>query len=116
MRKIKSVLLVSSFIVAIHSSPALAEQKFWVLLWNTYFESSNSALINTSQTGRVFNTKEECHTELKKQAFWQKENNDNDYFKSLKIEFLSPDRLIARVSGPDIFSHLSCNHLSFAIE
>ena len=104
-----SIFLSSIFIFSINSSQALAEQKYWALLWNSYFV--NQQLINTSQHGQVFNTKEDCHIGLKAHAFWQKENNDNDHFKDMSIEFLTPDRLVARVSGQNAFSQLSCVQL-----
>ena len=45
------------------------------------------------------------------QLVLEKENNDNDHFKDMSIEFLTPDRLIARVSGQNTFSQLSCVQL-----
>ena len=104
-----SVFLSSIFIFSINSSQALAEQKYWALLSNSYF--AGQPLINTSQHGQIFNTKEDCHVGLTAHAFWQKENNDNDYFKDMSIEFLTPDRLVARVSGQNSFSQLSCVQL-----
>ena len=114
MKKTISILLASILTIAINSSSALAEQKYWVLLWNSYNESVE--LINTLQNVQAFNTREECQSELKEQAFWQKENNDNDYFKNLKIEFLTPNRLVARVYGLGEFSQLSCVFLRFSLE
>lgn len=114
MTKFKPLLFIGSLIIVIQSSAAKADQQFWVLLWNTY--SDHSTLINTSQTGTIYSTKEKCHEELRNRAFWQKHNNDNDYFRSLMIEFLTPDRLIARVSGPGTYSQLSCNRLNLASE
>ena len=103
------IFLSSIFIFSINSSQALAEQKYWALLANSYF--ADLPLINTSQHGQIFNTKEDCHIGLKALAFWQKENNANDYFKDISIEFLTPDRLIARVSGQNSFSQFSCVQL-----
>lgn len=114
MTKFKPLLFIGSLIIVIQSSAVEAEQQFWVLLWNTY--SEHLPLINTSQTGGLYYSKEKCHEELRNRAFWQKDNNDNEYFRSLMIEFLTPDRLIARVSGPGTYSQLSCNQLNLASE
>ena len=69
-------------------------------------------IINIHQQGTNYQTLSECHEALRKDAFYQKEQNDNEFFKNIEIKFISSERLIASVedkNGPfDNFHQLSC--------
>jgi len=89
-----------------------AEQKRWILLWATHYQSNQLNLINIHQQGASYQTLNECHDALRKNAFYQKEHNDNEFFENIKVWFITPERLIASVedkNGPfDNFHQLSC--------
>lgn len=74
-----------------------AEQKRWILLWATHYQSNQLNLINIHQQGASYQTLNECHEALREDAFYQKEQNDNWFFKDLEIKFINSERLIASV-------------------
>jgi len=74
-----------------------AEQKRWILLWATHYQSNQLNLINIHQQGASYQTLNECHEALREDAFYQKEQNDNWFFRDLEIKFINSERLVASV-------------------
>jgi len=74
-----------------------AEQKRWILLWATHYQSNQLNLINIHQQGASYQTLNECHEALREDAFYQKEQNDNWFFRDLEINFINSERLVASV-------------------
>lgn len=74
-----------------------AESKRWILLWTEHHQSNQLNLINIHQQGASYQTLNECHDALREDAFYQKEENDNWFFKNIEIKFINPERLIASV-------------------
>jgi hypothetical protein len=74
-----------------------AEQKRWILLWATHYQSNQLNLINIHQQGASYQTLNECHEALREDAFYQKEHNDNWFFRDLEIKFINSERLVASV-------------------
>jgi len=93
-------------------NPANADQKRWVLIWATHVKSSQINMMNIHQHGDSYGSLNACHDALRKNAFYQKEHNDNEFFENIKVWFITPERLIASVedkNGPfDNFHQLSC--------
>lgn len=74
-----------------------AEQKRWILLWATHYQSNQLNLINIHQQGASYQTLNECHEALREDAFYQKEQNENWFFRDLEIKFINSERLVASV-------------------
>jgi len=74
-----------------------AEQKRWILLWATHYQSNQLNLINIHQQGASYQTLNECHEALREDAFYQKEQNDNWFFRDLEINFINSERIVASV-------------------
>ena len=74
-----------------------AEQKRWILLWAEHYQSNQLNLINIHQQGASYQTLNECHEALREDAFYQKEHNDNWFFRDLEIKFINSERLVASV-------------------
>ena len=74
-----------------------AEQKRWILLWAEHYQSNQLNLINIHQQGASYQTLNECHEALREDAFYQKEQNDNWFFRDLEINFINSERLVASV-------------------
>ena len=74
-----------------------AEQKRWILLWAEHYQSNQLNLINIHQQGASYQTLNECHEALREDAFYQKEQNDNWFFRDLEIKFINSERLVASV-------------------
>jgi len=74
-----------------------AEQKRWILLWAEHYQSNQLNLINIHQQGASYQTLNECHEALREDALYQKEQNDNWFFRDLEINFINSERLVASV-------------------